>query len=120
MEVIKLLPTLKQLRKEAGISQQKLADAIGVSQQSINQYENHDVEPDISVLCRMADYFVTSIDYIVGRTQNPSPIEPPIGDARKIEEDRLLRDYRMLPPISKELVCKFIGILKETNAKESN
>ena len=60
-----MLPNLKLLRKEYGISQQVLADMMGVSQQSINQYENHSIEPDIALLTQMADYFNTSIDYIV-------------------------------------------------------
>ena len=63
-----MLPNLKILRQEYGISQQRLADAIGVSQQAINQYENHSVEPDISILTRLADHFNTSIDFVVGRT----------------------------------------------------
>ena len=54
-----MLPNLKLLRKEYGISQQRLADVLGVSQQSINQYENHRVEPDIRVLSALADYFNT-------------------------------------------------------------
>ena len=45
-----MLPNLKLLRKEYGISQQVLADMMGVSQQSINQYENHSIEPDIALL----------------------------------------------------------------------
>ena len=63
-----MLQNLKLLRKKAGISQQALADAIGVSQQSVNQYENHDIEPDITVLCQIADYFHSTIDDLVGRT----------------------------------------------------
>ena len=63
-----MLPNLKLLRQEYGISQQRLAEAIGVSQPSINKYENHNIEPEIEVLKRMADYFNTSIDFIVGHT----------------------------------------------------
>ena len=70
-----MLPNLKILRQERGISQQRLADAIGVSQQSINQYENHSVEPDISILSRLADHFNTSIDFIVGHTDIRRRIE---------------------------------------------
>lgn len=70
-----MLPNLKLLRKEYGISQQRLADAIGVSQPSINKYENHNIEPEIDVLKRLADYFNTSIDYIVGYTDVRRKIE---------------------------------------------
>ena len=70
-----MLPNLKKLRQERGISQQRLADLIGASRQSIHQYENHSIEPDIAVLSRMADQFNTSIDFIVGRTEVRRPIE---------------------------------------------
>ena len=70
-----MLPNLKSLRQEYGISQQRLADAIHVSQPSINKYENHNIEPEIEILKRMADYFNTSIDYIVGHTDVRRRIE---------------------------------------------
>ena len=70
-----MLPNLKLLRQEYGISQQRLAEAIGVSQPSINKYENHNIEPELEVLKRMADYFNTSIDFIVGYTDIRRKIE---------------------------------------------
>lgn len=70
-----MLPNLKLLRKEYGISQQRLADEIGISQPSINKYENHDIEPEIEILIRLADYFNTSVDYIIGHTDVRRKIE---------------------------------------------
>ena len=61
-----MVANLKKLRNEYNISQQQLADVIGVSQQSINKYENHNIEPDIETLKTMAKFFNTSIDYLVG------------------------------------------------------
>ena len=45
-----MLVNLKKLREEASVSQKALAEAVGVSQQSINKYENHNIEPDIETL----------------------------------------------------------------------
>ena len=56
-----MLEKLKQLRIEKGISQQQLADVIMVSQQSINKYENHNVEPEISTMIKIANYFNVDI-----------------------------------------------------------
>lgn len=64
--VIIMVENLKKLRNKFNISQQQLADVIGVSQQSINKYENHNIEPDIETLKNMATFFNTSIDYLVG------------------------------------------------------
>ena len=63
-----MVKNLKSLRTQAGISQQTLATAIGISQQSVNKYENHSIEPDIATLIAMADYFETTVDYLIGRT----------------------------------------------------
>lgn len=65
-----MVKNLKALRMEKGISQIQLAAFLGVSQQSINKYENHRVEPDITTLCAMADFFHCSIDYLVGRSSH--------------------------------------------------
>ena len=51
-----MVTNLKLLRARKGISQQQLANHIGVSQQSINKYENHNVEPDIATLMAMATF----------------------------------------------------------------
>ena len=70
-----MVKNLKYLRTRRGISQQQLADLVGISQQSVNKYENHNIEPEIAVLKRMADYFNTSIDFIVGHTTDRRRIE---------------------------------------------
>lgn len=61
-----MIKNLKKLRTEYGLSQQQLADNIGVSQQSVNKYENHNIEPDIATLMAIASLFNTTIDYLVG------------------------------------------------------
>ena len=62
-----MVKNLKKLRIKKGVSQRELAKVEMVSQQRINKYENHDVEPDIGTLIKMADYFNVSLDYLVGR-----------------------------------------------------
>ena len=43
VEVVKMVKNLKYLRTRYGISQQQLAEIAGVSQQSVNKYENHNI-----------------------------------------------------------------------------
>ena len=108
-----MLINLRRLRKETGISQQKLADAIDMSQQSINQYENHNVEPDIMTLSKMADYFETSIDYIVGRTDIRDHIEKTMAYNLNEEEARMMNNYRTLTPKERACVAQVIDTLLE-------
>lgn len=62
---------LKEIRKTKGISQLKLALDLNMSQNTISRYETGDREPGINELIKIADYFNVSIDYLVGRTENP-------------------------------------------------
>lgn len=93
-----MLHNLKMLREEKGISQQKLADEIGLSQQSINKYENHDVEPDFDTLKRLSDFFETSADFIIGNTDIRNKIEK----IEKYDLNRLeiecIEKFRILSP----------------------
>lgn len=65
---------LKFLREEHGISQLKLAIDLNMNQNSISRYENHVREADYLTLIRFADYFNVSIDYLLGRTDNPQTL----------------------------------------------
>ncbi|MGM9609740.1 MAG: helix-turn-helix domain-containing protein [Eubacteriales bacterium] len=63
---------LKELRTQRGISQLKLALDLHMNQNSISRYENGQREADYKTLILFADYFDVSIDYLLGRTDNPA------------------------------------------------
>lgn len=62
---------LSALRKEANISGRALAAEIGVSQQSVSQFESGSIYPHANTLVALADYFDVSLDYLVGRSDDP-------------------------------------------------
>ncbi|MBQ8324283.1 MAG: helix-turn-helix transcriptional regulator [Clostridia bacterium] len=62
---------LKQLRTERGISQVRLAMELSVSQHTVSRYETGEREADYAMLIRIADYFDVSVDYLLGRTDDP-------------------------------------------------
>lgn len=99
-----MVKNLKELRIQAGISQQQLADVIGVSQQSINKYENHNIEPDIRTLVALADYFETSVDYLIGHTDIIHIIEPVAQFDLNMQESALIMDFRKLSARQEESV----------------
>ena len=106
-----MLPNLKKLRQEFGISQQRLADAVQVSQPSINKYENHNIEPEIEILKRMADYFNTSIDYIVGHTDIRRRIESTENYSLNAREAELVTRYRALDDNEKRCIDTVVQTL---------
>lgn len=91
-----MIKNLRKLRETHGISQQKLADAIGLTQQSVNKYENHKIEPDIETLIRIADFFHTSVDYLVGHTDVQGTSEGVPVYRLNADEVKLINQYRQL------------------------
>lgn len=63
---------LKELRKKRGVSQVKLALDLHTTQNSISRYETGERQADYDMLIAIADYFGVSIDYLLGRTENPN------------------------------------------------
>ena len=62
---------LKELREKAGYSQQGFANAIGVKQSTVGNWEAGAREPKFEVMERLADFFGVSVDYLLGRdTEN--------------------------------------------------
>ena len=62
---------LKELRKAKGLSQLRLATELNTTQNTISRYETGEREPGIEELIKIADYFHVSVDYLIGRTNNP-------------------------------------------------
>ncbi len=64
---IKFSENLKALRKEHDLSQGKLGEAVGVTQQCVSKWERADGEPTLTYLWKLADLFGVSIDVLCGR-----------------------------------------------------
>ncbi|MDE7058384.1 MAG: helix-turn-helix domain-containing protein [Lachnospiraceae bacterium] len=100
---------LKELRQKQKISQQKLAEHFHISQQSIWKYENGLAEPDICTLIQFADYFQTSVDYLIGHTDNPLPNTPTLSLSVSHEE---LTFHQLFHAAPKEVQDPIIALLK--------
>lgn len=107
-----MIKNLKTLRGKKDISQKQLAEEISVSQQSINKYENHDVEPDINILIRMADFFDVSVDYLIGNTDVDRKVERVEPYDLNAEEASLIEDYRSLRKSEKASIRSVIENFK--------
>lgn len=59
---------LAQLRKERDIGQKEVAVHLKVSIGTISNYENDVHAPDLAMLCRLAEYYGVTTDYLLGRT----------------------------------------------------
>ena len=64
---------LMLLRESNGKYQKDIAEILNMKQQQYQRYENGITEMSISLLNILADYYDTSIDYIIGRTDEKKP-----------------------------------------------
>lgn len=103
-----MIANLKKLRTKKGVSQQVLANVIGVSQQSVNKYENHSVEPELRALMAMADYFGTSVDYLIGHTDIPNMIQEVHPHSLNAQEEAVVRGFRDLTEEERKSILKII------------
>lgn len=74
---------LKLLREKAGYSQYSFADAFGVSQSAVGNWEAGKREPNYETTERLADFFDVTIDYLLGRSTEPYPAQLLIPDILK-------------------------------------
>ena len=56
---------IQHLRKAKGISQEELADQIGVSRQAVSKWESEQSTPDMEKIILLSDYFETTTDYLL-------------------------------------------------------
>lgn len=54
----------KELRKNKGATQEEVAKMLNVVKSTYNGYENGNSEPTIATLCKLADYYGVSLDYL--------------------------------------------------------
>lgn len=61
---------LKTLRKSKKIYQKDLSKLLNITIRQYQRYENGEQKPNINSLLALADFFDTSVDYLLGRTDN--------------------------------------------------
>lgn len=62
---------LKELRTSKGLTMEQLGKKIESTRGTISNFENGNKKPSLDMLIKLADYFDVSIDYLVGRTDDP-------------------------------------------------
>ena len=99
--------TVKALRKERGITQEELANYLGISVQSVSKWERGDGMPDISLLPHIAAFYDTTVDYLLGcdavRTEKAiqtfkEQAQALINQGKRRESLELCRQYQQRYP----------------------
>lgn len=62
---------IKTLRIDKKVTQKEIAEEIGVSPVSVQRFEYGSVRPSLDTIIALADFFDVSLDYLVGRSDDP-------------------------------------------------
>lgn len=62
---------LRRLRERVNRKQHAIAQCCDIDRKTLRLYEKGEMEPHLTQLIKIADYYDVSIDYLVGRTNNP-------------------------------------------------
>ena len=103
---------IRELRKVAGITQEEAAKHLQISRQVFANYENEINQPSLEMLCKIADYFNVTIDYLVGR-ESEDGVVIVSGNELSKDESALLDKLRCLDPLNKELAYQYVDFLSE-------
>ena len=63
---------LTNIRRSKGFTQKQVADGIGISEVGLQNYENGRRKPAFDVFIALADFYDVSLDYLVGRSDDPA------------------------------------------------
>ena len=64
-------PRIRDLREDKDLTQRKMGEILMCSQRVYSNYERGDIDIPTTTLIRMADFYKVSVDYILGRTNDP-------------------------------------------------
>lgn len=113
----------KTIRKQRNLTQEQIAEALGVSSQAISKWETNTSYPDISLLPIIADYFGVSIDYLLGHDtgKQKEEIEKVCNKADTLFDDNnyiqavsILREMLIKHPGNEKLMYKLAWALSGT------
>ena len=91
---------IQYLRKVRGISQEGLAEKLGVSRQAVSKWESEQSMPDLDKIISMSDYFEVTTDYLL------KGIEPVVQK----EEEQSIKYRRIASNICYQLTLGFVGL----------
>ena len=101
---------LYTLRKKSGLSQEQLAEQLGVSRQAISKWESGQSVPESDKLIVISNYFKVSLDYLLKEESEQETItETPVTDGTMQTNDRTrwllgITDMERVPTIQKNTI----------------
>ena len=103
---------IQSLRKSKGISQEQLADVVGVSRQAVSKWESEQTIPDLEKIILMSEYFEVTTDYILKGIE-PAALENDHKTIGDVLDQKILTEAngKRTKKILRYLLYIFLGVL---------
>ena len=111
--MIDKMNNLNNLLKEKNITQLNLSMKVGITQETISAYINGKAKPSADTLIKLADYFNTTTDYILGRTNINCRIEYVKPNNLTNDEFNIINKYRAISNEDKAKIEAYIDGLND-------
>lgn len=108
---------IKELRRKRKITQLRLSTEIEVSQETISAYENGKAEPRLDNLVKIANFLNTSTDYLLGRTEDDSPLIDLANNIVDKQLNELINNYARLNNLQRKDLIWYSGIVENKDLK---
>ena len=109
---------LRELRLSKNLNQSVLSALLDVSQPAYQKYENGLSEPNYDALCKLADFYGVTTDYLLGRESPNDPLAPFNVEIIGTDDEAFSAAYKNLPDYAKLIFMDALKKLAEAGAKE--
>ncbi len=103
---------IKALIEDTDTRQKSLAAALGINQSTLSNYVTGRTSMPLDIIAKIAQYFSTTTDYLLGLADDPAPPYP-VSTA----ERELLEQFRTLNKEQKELIAQNVDLMRRQNQR---
>lgn len=116
---------IAELRNEKRLTQEELAHKLKITRAALSHYENNRREPDHETTQKIADFFGVSIDYLLGRSSDPTislkPETREFIDSLELADQEILQRFRLTidgKALTSEEAKRFIAFIRAERAMQ--
>lgn len=99
---------IRTLRQQRGLNIDQMAAELDLTQSTLGKYERGEREPDYSTIIKIADYLNVSIDWLLGRVDNPSEYS-----STDLDVNALLKYYSIIDRARKHYMGSIDGSISD-------
>jgi transcriptional regulator with XRE-family HTH domain len=107
------------LREKSGLTQEQLAQKLGISRAALAKYEKSRREPDYETLNKIANFFSVSVDYLLGRNQEQEKVVIDIKEALESKTKIATWEGKELTKEQRQALKEIFTVIRDRLLEES-